>query len=123
MPQTALFAKTKEVFRYNIFGNYQQYFSILNTCVDPEGGSGPPPPLKNHKIIGFLSNTGLDPIQFTKLPSQRSILGHHAIKMAGPMMEVFSGIMILSPDTNPPPTHPTYTKKLQRDWKTVLSYQ
>ena len=31
---------------------------------DPEGGqgSGPPPPLKNHKNIGFLSNTGWNPL-------------------------------------------------------------
>ena len=26
------------------------------------GGPEPPPPLKNTKIIGFLSNTGLDPL-------------------------------------------------------------
>ena len=34
---------------------------------DPEGGGGqgvstPPPPLKNHKNVGFLSNTGPDPL-------------------------------------------------------------
>ena len=34
-------------------------------CSDPEGGGGtvgpdPPPPLKNHKNIGLLSNTGLN---------------------------------------------------------------
>ena len=41
--------------------------------MDPEGGQGgpdpPPPPLKNHKNIGFLSNTGPDPLKnhkFTK---------------------------------------------------------
>ena len=34
-------------------------------CADPEGGNrGPdPPPLKNHKNIGFLSNTGPDPLK------------------------------------------------------------
>ena len=26
-------------------------------------GSGPPPPLKNHKLIGFPSNTGPDPLK------------------------------------------------------------
>ena len=26
-------------------------------------GMGTPPPLKNHKNIGFLSNTGLDPLK------------------------------------------------------------
>ena len=37
----------------------------------------PPPSLKNHKNIGFLSNTGLDPLKITKLSSQHSMLGHH----------------------------------------------
>ena len=40
-------------------------------------GSGPPPPLKNHKNIGFLSNTGPDPLKIQKLPSQHSVFGHH----------------------------------------------
>ena len=40
-------------------------------------GSGPPPPLKNHKDIGFPSNIDLDPLKITKLPSQHSMLGHH----------------------------------------------
>ena len=32
---------------------------------DPDGGQGsdPPPPPKNHKNIGFLSNTGPDPLK------------------------------------------------------------
>ena len=30
---------------------------------DPEGGGGPDLPLKNHKNIGFLSNTGPDPLK------------------------------------------------------------
>ena len=33
-------------------------------CADPEkGGRGSGPPLENHKAIGFLSNTGPDPIK------------------------------------------------------------
>ena len=36
----------------------------LVPCADPEGG-------------GFLSNTGPDPLEFSKLPSQHSMLGHH----------------------------------------------
>ena len=51
------------------------------TCLDPEGedrGSPPPPhPPKNRKNIGFLSNTGMDPLKFSKLPSQHLMLGHH----------------------------------------------
>ena len=41
------------------------------------GDRGSGPPLKNHKNIGFLSNTGLDPLKITKLPCQHSMLGHH----------------------------------------------
>ena len=43
-------------------------------------GSGPPTPTpnkKNHKPIGFRSNTGPDPLKITKLPSQHSMLGNH----------------------------------------------
>ena len=36
------------------------------------GGSDPPPPLKNHKNIGFPSNIDLDPLKSTKLPNQQS---------------------------------------------------
>ena len=34
-------------------------------CADPEGGGGrgSGPPLKNHKNIGFLCNTGPDPLK------------------------------------------------------------
>ena len=37
----------------------------------------PLPPPENHKNIGFLRNTGPDPLKITKLPSQHSMLGHH----------------------------------------------
>ena len=33
--------------------------------------------MKNHKNIEFLSNTGPDPLEFSKLPSQHSTLDHH----------------------------------------------
>ena len=51
----------------------------LYICADPEGGKGGLgiPPLKNYKNIGFLSNTGPDPLKITKLPGQHSMLGHH----------------------------------------------
>ena len=46
---------------------------------DPEGGvaGGWDPALKNHKTIGFLSNTSPDHIKIHKLPSQYSMLGHY----------------------------------------------
>ena len=33
------------------------------TCADPDGGQGVRPHLKNHKNIGSLSNTGLEPLK------------------------------------------------------------
>ena len=40
---------------------------MVTACTDPEGGgdrgSGPSPPLENDKNIGFLSNTGPDPLK------------------------------------------------------------
>ena len=44
------------------------YFCIFYiTCADPEGGQGVrTPPLENYKNIGFLSNTGLDPLKSYK---------------------------------------------------------
>ena len=32
-----------------------------STCADPKGDRGSGPPLKNHRNIGFLRNTGPDP--------------------------------------------------------------
>ena len=50
----------------------------LITLVDPDGGggrgSGPP---ENNKNIGFLSNTSVDPLKMTKLPSQHSMSGDY----------------------------------------------
>ena len=39
------------------------HWNAASTCADPEKGTGvrTPPPLKNHKNIGFLSDTGPDP--------------------------------------------------------------
>ena len=40
-----------------------RYLRNAISCADPEGDMGSePPPLKNHKNIGFLSNTGPDPL-------------------------------------------------------------
>ena len=62
---------------------------------DPEGGTGgpDPPPLKNHKNIGFLSNTGQDPLKNHKatVPSQNSMLGHHRHVSKTPFKWRFAG--------------------------------
>ena len=59
--------------------NQQQQFIFLRTdssrdisCADPMGGGGwvqgVRTPLKNHKTIGFISNTGPEPLKNKKLP-------------------------------------------------------
>ena len=53
--------------------------SSVGSCADPEGGGagGPdrPPPLKNHKNICFLSNTGPDPLKSHKATKQAFNIG------------------------------------------------
>ena len=71
------------------------------TCVDPERGQGVRTPLKNHKNRGFPSNTGPDPLKFSKLPSQHtselSMLGQQRHTSKTPFKwPAFSGIRILS---------------------------
>ena len=57
------------------------------------GGAGGLNPLKNHKHIGFLSNTGSEPLKIRKLPNQHSMLDNHqpASKTPsnGPLLVVF----------------------------------
>ena len=55
------------------------------------GTGGPYSPLKNHKNIGFLSNTGPDPLKITKLLSQHSMLGHHRPASETPFKWRFAG--------------------------------
>ena len=52
-------------------------YVICHGRADPDGGGDrvSRPPLKNHKNIGFLCNTGPDPLKITKLLSQHSMLG------------------------------------------------
>ena len=73
------------------------------------GDRGSGLPLKTHKEVGFLSNTGPDPLKITKLPSQHSMLGHnrHASEtplngalLASRWWPVYSGIWILPPLIN-----------------------
>ena len=50
-----------------------------------------PDPLENYKNIGFLSNTGPDPLKFTKLPIQNSMLGHHRSASETPFKKRLAG--------------------------------
>ena len=47
---------------------------VDQACVDPEVGTGGPDPLENHKPIGPLTNTGLEPLKITKLNGSLAIL-------------------------------------------------
>ena len=61
------------------------------------GGLDPPPlPLKNHKNIGLLSNTGPDPLKITKLPSQHSLLGHNRHAREMPFKWHFAGGLMMA---------------------------
>ena len=56
------------------------------------GGAGDPdPPGKLQKNIGFLSNTGPDPLKITKLQSQHSMLGHQRPASETPFKWRFAG--------------------------------
>ena len=49
---------------------------VISPWADREG-AGVRTTLKNKNNIGFLSNTGPDPLKITKLSSQHSMLDHH----------------------------------------------
>ena len=69
-------------------------------CGSRGGGGQGVHPLENYKIIGFLSNTGLDPLKITELPSQHSMLGHHHfndVSLADRWWPAKSGISIHPP--------------------------
>ena len=57
-------------------------------------GSRPPPPLKNYKNIGFLSNTGPDPLNNHKATKPAFNVG---ISLVGQWWSPYSGIWILPP--------------------------
>ena len=59
-------------------------------------GAGGPDPPKDHKNIRFLSNTGLDPLKITKLPSQHSMLDHHQHTSETPFKWRFAGGLMMA---------------------------
>ena len=48
-------------------------------------------PLENYKNVGFLGNTGPDPLKITKLPIQHSMLGHYRPASETPFKRRFAG--------------------------------
>ena len=56
---------------------------------------GDPPPPEKSQNIGFLSNTGQDPLKYTKLRSQHSLLGHYRHASETPFKwPAYSGICL-----------------------------
>ena len=68
--------------------------SCLISCADPEGGGAGvwTPPLKNHKNLGFLSDSGPDPLKIHKATEPAfSMLGHHQHASKTPFKWHFAG--------------------------------
>ena len=55
-----IFLKKEEMAKFYVME------SMTETCMDPERGQGAGLPLKNYKNIGFISNTGPDPLKTYK---------------------------------------------------------
>ena len=61
--------------KWSLWATHDLFFMCGSRGGGRDRGSGPL--LRNHKTIGFLSNTGPDALKFAKLPSQHSMFGHH----------------------------------------------
>ena len=86
----------------------------ISMCGSRRGTGGPDPSFKNIKNIGFLSNTGPDPLKITRLPILHSMLGHHqpasetpfkwrflnGVLLAGRWWPTNCGFWILPPSSN-----------------------
>ena len=62
---------------------------------EPEGGQGvrtpPPPHLKNHKNIEFLSYTGPDPLKFSKTTKPAFNVGSSSARQRNAIKRCFAG--------------------------------
>ena len=61
------------------------------SCADPEGDSGSGCPLKNHKNIEFLSNTGQDPLKNHKAAKPAFNVGPSTARHQNAIYWCFSG--------------------------------
>ena len=63
------------------------------------GGGSEPPTLNNHNNIGFVSNTGPDPLKITKLTGKQAFIGTPAkrhlngVSLAGRCWSAYSGFL------------------------------
>ena len=83
-------------------------------CVDSEGGTGGPDPhLENDKNVGFLSNTGPDPLKNHKAFKSAfnvlcwAIIGPPVKRFVGPLLMQ----MVFGSSLPPPPPPPKKKKK------------
>ena len=108
-------------------------------CANPEGGQGvrspPPPPLKNHKNIGFLSNCGPDTLKNHKATKPAFVFGSLSAYRwwidDGPPIVVFVWILFRSlknvVKVGPPlkklsgSAHATYNKIMKKRVCTISS--
>ena len=78
---------------------FSQYMRLKayasSSCADPEGDRRSGPHLKNHKNIGFLSNTSLYPLKNHKI--QNSMMGHHQPASKKPFKWRFAGRPMIAP--------------------------
>ena len=75
-----------------------------------------PPPLKNHKAMGFVNNTGSDPKKITKLPSQHSMLGPSAKRHLNSVLLVGdNGLFLVVFGSSPPSSTKKTTKTSEVD--------
>ena len=83
---------------------------VIHTWIQRGGGGtgSPDTPLKNHKNVGFLSNTGRDPLKTTKLPTQWTIRRHLNVTI------MFPGKTCLRRDRHP---------KSDTFWKTSRTFK
>ena len=69
-------------------------------CADPEGGGtggpDPPTPLKNHKNIGFLSNTGQDSLKNHKATEPAFNVGPSSARQRNAIKWRFAGGLMMA---------------------------
>ena len=108
------------IYTYTIFSvGYGLFMNYQNVCSEhvrtQRGDRGPDPPKKN-KNIGFLSNTGLDLLKISKLPSQHSMLGHHRHASETFRWRAGDGPLIVVLGSSLPSSTKNKTKKRCQSW-------
>ena len=90
---TFAFLLSTSAFELEMNGSDDQ---IESSCADPEEGQGVRTPTEKSQNIGFLSNTGPDPLKITELQSQLSMLGHNQYASETPFKWRFAGVPMMT---------------------------